>query len=310
MEHREDRDLTLYVSLRELTHIDSEDGLKRRLFYEVEDTNWSETERSRVYQLVDLVTDQYHYGDPRDDKTYATHVLRVTTRLLSVDHFNARQSPDMIIAALLHDVIEDRPERLLDELPLNKAEKSPENLTARRNQRARAIAVIAAQYGPSVANMVWQLSNGIYDSQDMTTDEKHRHYQAHVRHLLEQGGDTALIKLSDFVDNCLGLEFNPDEKHSLKLAAKYKPLIAPMFEFVYRSGLDDEIKAKLANELVYANEICNAILASEGARTHLNGFQAPWFGSDRTKAVYEQDMQTGGHKVRAALAKRACMLAP
>lgn len=71
-------------------------------------------EKRLVLSAAQDAINLYHEGDMRDDHTYATHVLRVACRLLSPHHFNLTDDYRLILAISLHDVIEDRPERLVD----------------------------------------------------------------------------------------------------------------------------------------------------------------------------------------------------
>lgn len=261
MEHLPDMDVTK-LTLRELTREMGESGLLQRLDYEVETTDWTQEQKNQVKHLAAMVVNVYHAGDKRDDNTYATHILRVACRILSTQHFNLRQSPQMIIAALLHDTVEDHPERLINEDSLDEHDMSPTNLEARRLQRQRALEVVEQQYGASVAEMVDDVSNPIYDHTGLSTSERQTIYREHVTHVMSRELPARYIKLSDFIDNCLGLEYNEDERKKVKLAHKYKPLLPVMLEFVTDSTIEDDMRNRITQELFMANELCNDILAS------------------------------------------------
>jgi hypothetical protein len=286
MEQAYERDRILYLSLGEITRIHGEDGLKRRLFYEVERIGWSDQDRRRILELADRVTDVYHYGDRRDDKTYATHVLRVAARLIGRDHFNYQDNPQLVIAALLHDVIEDHPERILGEEALDDHDMSPANITARQQQRERALVHIAGTYGVEVANMVEDLSNEIYDETGLNQDEKHQIYQHHVSELMQSGRPAAIIKLSDFVDNCLGLQFNPDINRRYKLARKYAPLLPVMLQYALDSDLKSSVKTNITDELLYALYLCQQIIATEGQSSDVPDATPLWPTNSHTEETW------------------------
>lgn len=260
MEYRlADKDI-LMLPLRELTrHPEREAILLQRAFLEVDSTTWTDEQKERVKQTARDVVERYHKDDTRDDHTFATHVLRVANRIISRNHFNHRDEPNLIIAALLHDVIEDRPERLLDE-----AELEESDITGRIAQRKQALEAISTEYSPEVAGLVAAVSNEIYDKTRFTGLQRQERYRNHVIELMESSSDARYIKLSDFIDNCLGLEYNPDTDKRAKLARKYKPLLPCMLRFVLSSDLSDTVKQDIEAELIYANTLCSKIIESKG----------------------------------------------
>jgi hypothetical protein len=262
-----------HLTLRELTHQKEggETALLERLSIEVDGTDWTEEQKAKVKHVANLVVTKYHAGDTRDDNTYSTHILRVACRILSSTHFNIRDNPDLIIAALLHDTVEDRPERLLDEPELSLEDTSATNLTAREEQRKRALNYITHLHGENVADMVSAVSNPIYDK-SLVRDREVRQalYRTHVRRVLASDSPAKFIKLSDFIDNCLGLEFNKKGSTARnKLAHKYQPLLPDMLEFVMSSEIHDAMKTKIIDELFYADELCNLVKGSNGIQRKL-----------------------------------------
>jgi hypothetical protein len=261
-----------HSTLRELTHKKEggEVALLERLNIEIDATDWTDEQKAKVKHVADLVVNVYHKGDTRDDNTYATHILRVACRILSSAHFNIRDDPDLIIAALLHDTIEDRPERLLGEQALDDEDMSKTGLIARQDQRDRALNLIGKLHGEHVASMVSDVSNPIYDKADLTTEERQELYREHVREVMNSDSPAKFIKLSDFIDNCLGLEYNKNGKIARnKLAHKYQPLLPDMLEFALSSGIHDAMKEKIVDELFYANELCNLVKNTGGLRRKL-----------------------------------------
>ncbi len=277
------------LHLRELTREGGEGLLLERLYIEVDNTAWSDDEKLKVMSLADDIVHLYHAGDKRDDNTYATHVLRVATRILSPDHFNVRDDPNIIIAALLHDVVEDHPERLL-----GVAAAAKDDIEGRIIERDAALRVIATMHGQEVADMVRNLSNPINDTSGVPGHERQQIYREHVAFLMKRGGKERLIKLSDFIDNCLGLAHNPSPKLRHKLAQKYYGLKDAMYDFVTTSDLGIAVKNDIFFDLDHAQQLCEmyavqipAIVESLGSKA-INPFPPKISSpSSRSSAFYK-----------------------
>lgn len=248
-----------FLSLRELTREGGEDLLLKRIVIEIDRTDWPPEQKQEVKALADQVVGTFHAGDMRDDKTYATHVLRVACRILSKNHFNVRNDHELILAALLHDVVEDHPERLLG---LN---EEPQTLEQEQAMRDQALQVIAQKYGERVAEMVLGLTNPLYDKTPYTPEQRQDLYRGHVRNLMRGENDARIIKLSDFIDNCLGLEYNPDPLRRFKLARKYQPIIADMRIYVRNSDLAMNVQNDIQNDLLHAEILCEHVIEEEGS---------------------------------------------
>lgn len=96
------------------------------------------------------------------------------------------------------------------------------------------------------------------------TDEKHEVYQTHVRELYDTNSPSRYIKLSDFIDNCLGLNtFSQSLRY--KLALKYRPLIPIMMEFVLGSKLLKlGSREDAVNDLIEAGNLCRIVVETPG----------------------------------------------
>lgn len=252
-------DRIAHLSLRELTREGGEDLLLQRLTIEVEQTAWTREQKDDVLRLAEKVVTTFHAGDIRDDRTYATHVLRVACRILSQNHFNVRDDPELIMAALLHDVVEDHPERLLG------LSDQPETLEEEIVMRQQALDSITDTYGARVAGMVHDASNPLYDKTGLSKAERQEQYRQHVRELMHGNSEARLIKLSDFIDNCLGLEYNPDVTKRYTLAHKYQDLIVDMRLYVRKSPLSINVQNDVQNDLFHAEILCEHVIEEEGS---------------------------------------------
>lgn len=203
--------------LHDITEQEGLHGLEQRLTSEIMTTDWSDEDQSRVLRAIDDAI-LIHQGEMRGNYPYATHSLRIAIRLMSRDHLAIRDDPDLIIAALMHDVVEDESWSVASILP---------EITPRPEAQMMALQALENTYGTTVAHHVQGVSTPPYPREDFTQDQKWQHYHVHVRELLQSGERAALIKLADFIDNCSALAHHedPQGKHAHKLSGKYSPVI-------------------------------------------------------------------------------------
>lgn len=249
------------MRLREITELseDNAEALIERFTYEVESTNWNEADKAFVYRaLADAQT--IHQGDTQGNRPFIVHPLRVATRILSHDHFNVRDRPDLIIAALLHDTVEDHPERWIAELrdePSFKQSEFPQ--AAIYDLQQRALNAIAERYrgsylgtdedlGDRIRTVVQWLTSMPYRD-DLTSDtddpaekqlRKWDAYEDGVRTLMR--ADDALgakvIKLSDNVENFIGgMKHHEKLESRAYMARKYIFLADVMINYVEASKI-------------------------------------------------------------------------
>lgn len=244
------------LPLREVTQQYGEAGLLERLECELDSTGWDDETLDHI-DAAKTIALLAHDGVMRGPLPYSTHVLRVALRTLSSDHLSIRDDPDLVIAALLHDTVEDNP-------AVFETEAFPN--TSRLSQREHAFSVIRVTFGERAETIVCAVTNPERDPQ-VSRDEKRASYQAHVRDLLQvalDDGDEApaLLKLSDFIDNCAGLWHNENPQLAAKLAAKYLALIPDFIGFVNQSQvLSIETKQAVIAQLEKATATCSARLA-------------------------------------------------
>lgn len=255
----------LRVITHEMGENGGEKGLRERLTHEIETTGWNDEQKTLVYTALDDAA-RLHGGDTRGDLPALTHPLRVAIRILSPDHFNVRDRPELIAAALLHDTVEEHPERWVtppDDRgqypPFDPKEQSVEELQTLRNQ---AFSVIAERYGPRVHAVVHWLTSDLYPKETFEHSDRNTRqirkwdqYETGVRALLheEDAYGAKVIKLSDFIENFVG-GIKHHENHALRprLARKYIFLAHDMIAFAKRSriipagskpGIVDKIQA-------------------------------------------------------------------
>lgn len=237
------------MSLHEITREFSEAGLRERLSDEIGQTDWNSDVRHTL-QLAEELAILAHSGVTRGDHPYSTHFLRVAVRIISSHHM-AIQDPDLIVAALLHDTVEDAAEFYASVIPL------PEEVSVQEH----AFTVLTLLFNERVAGIIRAVTNPERPSNVSSIEEKHAFYQAHVRDVLTSEPEAGIIKLSDFIDNCLGLKYNEDPVRQQRLTTKYLPLINDFRRFIDRSTLiPEERKTYLQDQLNRAEDLCKEIL--------------------------------------------------
>jgi hypothetical protein len=151
---------------------------------------------------------------------YIEHPLRNAVRLIRL----GAQDQDVIVAAVLHDTIEDGARVFMDKF--HKVTDCDE-LTARNTLRQH----INDAYGPRVLHLVDAVTNDYIADQDksrMSTEVKNKRYHDHVAKAIENHPGVFLVKVSDFIDNATGLYNNdiPERRHKTKKQAiKYLPVV-------------------------------------------------------------------------------------
>lgn len=152
---------------------------------------------------------------PRD--TYITHPLRNTLRLI---RYYGVTDPDILIASILHDTVEDHPSEIVEDLAGLFAEgKDDETI------RALALSFISGRYGSEVARIVSAVSNPFVDK-NLTKDAKRALYAEHVEAAITNDPPVFLVKFADFYDNAGSLHHTADSLAATEhRVLKYSPLI-------------------------------------------------------------------------------------
>ncbi|MGH3254885.1 MAG: HD domain-containing protein [Streptosporangiaceae bacterium] len=252
------------MPLHAITSTYGEQGLRERFALEI--ASWPEADRARLERALDLAA-RLHAGDRRDREPYLNHLLRVAIRIIS--HYGVHD-PDVICAALLHDAVEDHP----DELALGGlgGTGSPSKIGGIPGGRppgastvppgvGAALAVLAAEFGPRVAELVAAVTNPEY----APDRDAHDQYREHVAESLAASPWARVIKASDFTDNGVGL-IHTTGPRLLTLAAKYAPLVPVLQELIARpdTPLGDAVKEHILAQLDRAADRFAAIREDAG----------------------------------------------
>jgi (p)ppGpp synthase/HD superfamily hydrolase len=218
------------MSLHQITATYGEPGIRLRFEHEIAQLGSAE-DRTKSEQALALATD-LHRLDRRQDEPYINHPLRVALRIIR--HYNVLDA-DVISAALLHDTVEDHADRLPSE------------------GQQDALHVLADQFGPRVADLVSAVTNPAYDP----NLDKHAQYAEHVITSLTHNPWARVIKVSDFTDNAVGLQYTTGAK-AARLARKYAPLIPTLQDLVDRpdTPLAADVKDHIRHQLNRAADRC------------------------------------------------------
>jgi hypothetical protein len=233
-----ERRLVATMPLHAITSTYGEEGLRARFAAEIE--AGPAEDRRRLNQALELAA-RLHAGDRREREPYVNHLLRVAIRIMS--HYSVRDT-DVIIAALLHDAVED-----------HAAELAP------GGGQQDALAMLAAEFGPRVAELVAAVTNPEY-APDRDT---HEQYRQHVADSLRRDPWARVIKASDFTDNGAGL-IHTTGPRVRTLAGKYAPLVPVLRELIALpdTPLDDAARQRILAQLDRAADRFAAILPPGG----------------------------------------------
>ncbi|GLY01364.1 hypothetical protein Acsp01_17430 [Actinoplanes sp. NBRC 101535] len=233
--------ILLSMPLHAITEVYGEEGLRNRLALELE--SFPDDHRKQLEEALALAS-ALHADDRRVREPYMNHLLRVAIRIIK---YYGIRDPDVLVAALLHDAVEDHPAELggVDAgTPYPRASET-------------ALAEIARRFNPRVADLVRSVTNPEYDPDR----DRHEQYREHVAEKLERDPWARIIKISDFTDNGVGVIHTTLDK-AYRSAQKYRPLVPKLRELVGRpdTPLSTQAKEHILDQLDLAEERFAAIL--------------------------------------------------
>jgi hypothetical protein len=209
------------MPLHAITETYGEEGLRAR--FAAEAGSFPGEDRRRLGQALDLAA-RLHAADRRAQEPYVNHLLRVAIRIVA--HYGVRDT-DVLCAALLHDAVEDHAAEL-------------------GGSTQAALAALAGEFGPRVAELVAAVTNPPY-APDRDTGEQ---YREHVAESLRRCPWARVIKASDFADNGGGLVHLTGPRLR-RLAGKYAPLVPVLRELISApdTPLDDPARRRILAQL-------------------------------------------------------------
>ncbi len=229
--------LVMTMPLHAITEMYGETGLRQRFVSEI--ARFDKADRDRLEQALGLAA-ELHRQDRRSREPYLNHILRTTIRIIS---YYDVVDVNVMVAALLHDAVEDHPEELAGDRPGDPVEA--------------ALTELAERFSPRVAELVRAVTNPPRDP----GRDRYEQYREHVTESLEANPWARVIKVSDFTDNGVGLMHSLPMKYK-PLATKYRPLVPVLRDLISRpdTPLSDAVKDHVRSQLDAAEERFNAIL--------------------------------------------------
>lgn len=177
----------------------------------------TEQEIQKINQAINLALELHvDQKDRLSGDPYINHILSVARRLV-VEY--GVVNPNMIMAAALHDSVEDQSSKL-----------AALNIDTEGDEREKSLRYIASHFGERVSSIVHSLTNEDVPA-NLDTETKNRMWIAHVTEAVKDP-EVALVKLSDFSDNALTLEKVTDPLRRRKLTEKYIPAVAMFIDRV------------------------------------------------------------------------------
>jgi len=223
--------------LHAISAMHGENGLRERFAMEI--TRFADADQRRLERALHLAA-RLHADDRRQREPYLNHLLRVATRIICYYHVD---DTDVVCAAILHEAVEDHPDEL-----------------AAGGGAHDALAVLAAEFGPRVAELVAAVTNPGY----APGRDEHDQYRQHVAESLDGCPWARVIKASDFTDNGVGLIHTSGPRLD-RLARKYAALVPVLRQLIARpdTPLDEEAKARILGQLDQAELRFAAILLEQ-----------------------------------------------
>ncbi|MFY1672900.1 HD domain-containing protein [Plantactinospora sp. WMMB334] len=230
------------MPLHAVTEVYGEAGLRDRFRLEVA-ARFGAADQARLATALELAA-SLHRDDRRVREPYLNHLLRVAIRIIC---YYSVTDVDVIVAALLHDAVEDHPAELAG-LPAE---------TNRAVATEAGLAEVARRFNPRVARLVAAVTNPEYDP-GRDRDEQ---YLAHLTESLDREPWARVIKVSDFTDNGVGIIHTTGEKVQ-RSARKYRPLVPLFRDLITRpdTPLDAEAREHILDQIDLAEQRFAAIL--------------------------------------------------
>ena len=163
--------------------------------------------------LIFLVENLTKSGN--NPKPVGIHSVLVATRLYRHDY-----KKDVVIAALLHDVVEDT---------------------------AVKIQEVKVKFGDNVARLVKSMTR---DTRHLSFSEKYKSFTKHMEELLEEGTDALAIAASDFIENSYFYKKGDSKELFEYLRWKYEKFMSDSKTLLSKSPLWPELEGAYKDNIL------------------------------------------------------------
>ena len=206
--------------------------------------------RARAEHLLEVLTTRFHDaehlamleralalslrcadGTDREGTPYFIHIADVTGNVL--EWYENRDDAEVVAAALLHDSVEDAPERLADTGAGSGADVREQALAAIAGQLSLRVAdLVRAVTNPNFKELIAARHGYAYESSPYDATLLNMYCQ-HLVDLCERGPlDAAVIKFADMRDNAVTVGESKSEGTYAWRVRKYRPTVAYAREFL------------------------------------------------------------------------------
>lgn len=196
-----------------------ERGLKHKSEVELWDdlidgsAQWPEQQQAQLWLAYDLARIA-HIDDRHKDVPYVNHLLRVANR---VRFYLETDNPNIVIAALLHDVVEDHPigvgsgNYTPDAIPERLSSSTDVKEMTPRAQQYTALRKIELFFSAEVSEIVSAVTNVPAVEAPSNYEEKLSAYAEKVRTSI-QLTEAWFVKFSDWCDNGVGINYGAESR--------------------------------------------------------------------------------------------------
>jgi len=219
-------------------------------------TAFAPADAARILDALELMVELHLDQAPRPDGTpYIEHALAVASQVLEA---MAHQDPDVVVAALLHDAVEDQPARLAQQVrerPAGEGKAAAQlalDAIEERTQSARVRSMISGLTNPDFDTLLEQQGTQKRTAgagQAAFIASRNALYAEHVRDAIRDP-DVALIKLFDVAANALTLDAIPDAPTRTRLFNKYTPVMGIMLDRLRETATPLNITPQKREELL------------------------------------------------------------
>lgn len=221
---------------------------------EIDVPPFSLQDKDTISEVLNLAIVLHRDQKKRFDGPYIDHITRVFTTCY---HLFGIHDMNVLIAALLHDAVEDQCDELVKlsgNTPVVIAD------TIQPSRRQQAFAYIVEQYGLRAAQIVSLVTNP-EKNPSLNQQEKNEIYRQHIEHLVTDP-QAFYVKLADFMDNSLKIAEIPNRYTRTKLAEKYFAIYGIFIKRIMETDilLDTVLKLEIIAKLVTARRQAKQIL--------------------------------------------------
>lgn len=201
---------------------------------------FNKEDQNKILSALDLTIELHSDQEDRPDgRPYINHPLEIASDL--VEKYEVKDR-NLIIAALLHDAVEDQSLKLSKKRMKRMGLIEPKDLEIKSKKELKedALQEISFLYGDKVEKLLGSLSNPDFDSLiaelKLKGIEKSKNelYKEHVEEVIKDP-DICVIKYADFARNALAVGNIQEEIKKVKLIKKYGPVIKEVFLPAFRT---------------------------------------------------------------------------